>query len=1552
MKRNRNLFSEGKLKKRYKMYKAGKSWMVAPIVFFSLGAFSITSPVNADQVAQAATTEDSSVYTTSSSAPTSASENTSDTSSSASQSDQATSSTSAKIAQTSATSTATQSAEDTNDTSVALTASETSSQSSVVTADLSTTSDSSSSTASDASTEVTSEADSAVSSASETQNLTQVSEATSSVAEENTTKPASEVTATTDVATASLASSEHDNSSQASSEVTSSLASSVSDTSLGTTSAASSDATSEDSTTSETTTSEADLQTLSLLATTQSDASSDAALAESKVQTLAATSTDATTSTTSGDDDDSVNVSTAAELLAALKGTASTINVTADINFGATYSSGQYITDASAIRDVTINGNGHSIDFGEGYVTFNTSSSESMNLTINDWNMYVAEGWGGISINSDTSNGGVSSLDSGVTQTITFNNVNYTGAQVIYTQTAKVILSGEGTYKSVYSYTSPFGGTVKTQNVRNVQQNFESPQVEITDGANITMESTYAGNLTIAGTDSYLKIGKDVTLNLIQSNSGTKPTYTPGVNGSTNTTALPMIYLEGTMTVGEGSTITLTTDNYSSGYLSKANGLIDIESGSLELAKDAKISITSTSANTLGIPLVYLSDSDSSLVINEGAELNLNSSTLSTTSSDIYMAGGTLRIVGTGAALNITNTGTASKGNIYQGNNSKIFVNNGGSLNITNTAASASKTDTLINIAGTGTLSFGKDSNVTLKGVTGKTTLISAASGATVTIYRPADVIFDNTSAASGSKIFSFNGNVTGEYVNIKTSADGSTLGPYKTATYTVTTSGTSSSSTAQVVGLDDASTTAGKNIADSLGTTSYLEYTYKDITNEITIDSADQVTSNTVSISGTTEPNAYVSLHYYNDDGTLSTIDGVDYTLTYPGDTSANYIVQADENGKWTIELHGTLDANKILVASSMYDFIEAFATTYISDTTKTDYSAILSGASGIVSLASSAASQAGITSDAASSLATKNTSLASLGEVVKADVASYDSAYDVGSSAAANALNALQSSMAASDATDNGDTDVASSAASAQSSYASAAISEAAVASSATSAASSVASAITETMDKMADLAEDILTGVATAQSEYVSSLATQASSAKATASSASAAISAAADSVADATSTLSSAASTLSQASGSDPVITSGSAKASSYASAATAYTDSMADLGTFSEIALPSSGKYTSTATTATIAASLLKSAVEDLASGDMSAAANNESAAAALKLDSGISSLAQATSSAATQATTMSSQAAAATSLAQDATSTATDSFMDAALVTTRSEQLATSEASSSAATYPTEISDSIDSIAAIADEINSMAAQYPTDSVISAAVSAASSAASVASEAATDASSAVTNASSAASAADDEYAVASAAKESYVGLTGSELEAQKTAISAAASAATSLATVADTDRQTASSAADRAKQALQALELELVAAYDAVAQNKASEADSSAQLASSATTTASDSASQAGSYAANASESASQASSAAQKAGSTATEITSIVSEYLSDAAVSAAVSTAKSAASVASQAASNAASAATVATNAASDAQTANSAASVASQAASEAQV
>ena len=50
LQKDRKLFSEGKLKKRYKMYKAGKSWVAAPLVFFSLGAFSLgVTPVKADQ---------------------------------------------------------------------------------------------------------------------------------------------------------------------------------------------------------------------------------------------------------------------------------------------------------------------------------------------------------------------------------------------------------------------------------------------------------------------------------------------------------------------------------------------------------------------------------------------------------------------------------------------------------------------------------------------------------------------------------------------------------------------------------------------------------------------------------------------------------------------------------------------------------------------------------------------------------------------------------------------------------------------------------------------------------------------------------------------------------------------------------------------------------------------------------------------------------------------------------------------------------------------------------------------------------------------------------------------------------------------------------------------------------------------------------------------------------------------------------------------------------------------------------------------------------------
>ena len=67
MKKKENLFSEGKLKKRYKMYKAGKSWVVAPLVFAAFGFFELgVSPVKADQVeTKTKNVEDMSVYTVS-----------------------------------------------------------------------------------------------------------------------------------------------------------------------------------------------------------------------------------------------------------------------------------------------------------------------------------------------------------------------------------------------------------------------------------------------------------------------------------------------------------------------------------------------------------------------------------------------------------------------------------------------------------------------------------------------------------------------------------------------------------------------------------------------------------------------------------------------------------------------------------------------------------------------------------------------------------------------------------------------------------------------------------------------------------------------------------------------------------------------------------------------------------------------------------------------------------------------------------------------------------------------------------------------------------------------------------------------------------------------------------------------------------------------------------------------------------------------------------------------------------------------------------------------
>ena len=95
-----------------------------------------------------------------------------------------------------------------------------------------------------------------------------------------------------------------------------------------------------------------------------------------------------------------VDVSNAQEFYnQVVNGTANVVNITNDIDLGAKYGSSTGVMNTP--HSVTINGNGHIINFGNFYIKPNwTSPSDELNITFNDTKLYTANQYGAVYMNN------------------------------------------------------------------------------------------------------------------------------------------------------------------------------------------------------------------------------------------------------------------------------------------------------------------------------------------------------------------------------------------------------------------------------------------------------------------------------------------------------------------------------------------------------------------------------------------------------------------------------------------------------------------------------------------------------------------------------------------------------------------------------------------------------------------------------------------------------------------------------------------------------------------------------------------------------------------------------------------------------------------------------------------------------------------------------------------------------------------------------------------------------------------------------------------------
>ena len=346
-------------------------------------------------------------------------------------------------------------------------------------------------------------------------------------------------------------------------------------------------------------------------------------------------------------DENSTTVVTSAKGLidAIQKGTANTINIGANIDLGTI--SSYTNTNISNKRNIIIQsvaGKHCTVDFN-GY-GFNMYSSD-YGVTFKNLDLY-GRSYYGI----------VRSAGS-----YTFDNVNYTGAELIYTDpgyNTTVNFDGNVTAYSVGSYTAPLNGKLRLCQGGNNQQ-----VIQFADGKN-TINFNSGSNVTLTTTNSnVVEVDKGTTT--INVKNGAQVSLNPHTQIFTEQHRMRMdgiargIASDGntTLNIDQGGNLDINlTKNTKDWYLS----------GALYLNSGATINVNGNlNINSNGKPYYRSQGWDDPVYINSNATINVN--------------GGSFKV-------NATNMGDDYKGSIVT-SNGKIAINHHGTFDVTGDGAKA-----------------------------------------------------------------------------------------------------------------------------------------------------------------------------------------------------------------------------------------------------------------------------------------------------------------------------------------------------------------------------------------------------------------------------------------------------------------------------------------------------------------------------------------------------------------------------------------------------------------------------------------------------------------------------------------------------------------------------------------------------------------------------------------------------------------------------------------------------------------------------------------------
>lgn len=251
---------------------------------------------------------------------------------------------------------------------------------------------------------------------------------------------------------------------------------------------------------------------------------------------------------------------------AVLDPTVTNVSVTADIlNTENDVQGAQEINVSIALKNLTIDGNGHTIDFrGTSFQNLQAiPSGTTINIVLKNMTIYGQNFWGPFRYGGPTKQSGGAAYGEG---TLTYENITYEGAQLTCSPTYNIVFSGKIRNASVNQYVSPFSN--KTYNTQVNQVNIEASNMTLLDNADYEGTTQNAGVLQLYY-GGMLKVGNHAKLSVTS-------------NGTGGESGLYTVYLQGSLETGENAEITINTresGNQTALYVTNAGSKVNVTNG-------------------------------------------------------------------------------------------------------------------------------------------------------------------------------------------------------------------------------------------------------------------------------------------------------------------------------------------------------------------------------------------------------------------------------------------------------------------------------------------------------------------------------------------------------------------------------------------------------------------------------------------------------------------------------------------------------------------------------------------------------------------------------------------------------------------------------------------------------------------------------------------------------------------------------------------------------------------------------------------------------------